>query len=432
MNNARPANGSMWLVLCAALCAASMWLYLYRVLIPHQVADAAAHGRPRGNLSDLYPRWIGARELLLHGRNPYSPEVTREIQSGYYGRPLDPSRPNDPKDQQGFAYPVYVVFGLAPTIGLPFEMVQMGFFWLLLLLTCAGIPVWLRILRWPTPLWTQFGLILLTLGSLAVMQGLKLRQLTLFVAVLVLAAMVLFVSDHLIAAGVLLALATIKPQLVGLLLLWLALWTSADWRRRYRWLASFLVTMAVLFGASEFWLPHWLSRFWQAVQDYRSYTGAASVLDVLIAPPLSRIVEFLSLAATAVVCWRERNQPANSEAFARVLCLVLAITVLVVPTYAPYNQVLLIPAVLLLAKERREFWRRSRIGSALFVIATFLVAWPWIWSIPIAALSFVLPPAVAQRFFTVPFWTAFLIPVGVAALMLVRSYRGSFSASRGA
>ena len=61
------------------------------------------------DLSDLYPRWLGARELLLHHRDPYSPEVTREIQIGYYGRPLDPSRPQDPRDQQGFAYPAYVV-----------------------------------------------------------------------------------------------------------------------------------------------------------------------------------------------------------------------------------------------------------------------------------------------------------------------------------
>src|SRR5512142_3099214 len=119
-------SGGLWLAL-AILCAAGTWMYVTRVLIPYQVADAAAHGRPRGNLSDLYPRWLGARELLLHGRDPYSAEVTREIQAGYYGRPLDPGRPGDPKDQQRFAYPVYVAFPLAPTVLLPFAWVQQGF-----------------------------------------------------------------------------------------------------------------------------------------------------------------------------------------------------------------------------------------------------------------------------------------------------------------
>lgn len=107
------------LALCLALIASSAtWFYVNRILVAPQVADAAAHAAPRGNFSDLYPQWLGARELLSRGRDPYSPEITREIQQGYYGRPLDPARTDDPKNQQRFAYPVYVVFLLAPTIGL--------------------------------------------------------------------------------------------------------------------------------------------------------------------------------------------------------------------------------------------------------------------------------------------------------------------------
>src|SRR6266850_7201033 len=169
----------IWLVLGSVLCAAGMWLYVQRVLITHQMADAAAHGRPRGTLSDLYPRWLGARELLLHGRDPYSAAVTREIQAGYYGRPLDSARPYDPKDQQGFAYPVYVAFYLAPTINLPFEVVRRTFLWVLLVLTVVSIPMWLGVLRWRLPLWAQASVALLTLGSMAVIQGLKLQQMTL-------------------------------------------------------------------------------------------------------------------------------------------------------------------------------------------------------------------------------------------------------------
>ena len=209
----------LWLALAAALCAAGMWTYVNRVLIPYQISDAATHGRPRGNLSDLYPRWVGAKELLLHGRDPYSAEVTCEIQAGYYGRPLDPSRPNDPRDQQGFAYPVYVVFFLAPTIGLPFAIVQRAFFWILVVLTAASTLLWLRVLRFSAPPWTQISLLALTLGSLGVVQGLKLQQMGLLVAGLMAIAIALLVTDHAVAAGVLLALASMKPQFVLLLLL---------------------------------------------------------------------------------------------------------------------------------------------------------------------------------------------------------------------
>ncbi|MGB8012163.1 MAG: glycosyltransferase family 87 protein [Terriglobales bacterium] len=415
------------LILAAVLCAAGMWLFAQRVLISYQIDDAAAHGRPRGNLSDLYPRWLGARELLLHGRDPYSGEVTREIQAGYYGRPLDPSRPGDPTDEQGFAYPLYVVFCLAPTIGLPFAVVQRCFFWILLLLTAASTLLWLRVLRWSVPPWARFSLVALTLGSVAAMQGLKLQQMSLLVAGLIAIAIALLVSDHAISAGVLLAFATIKPQLVVILLLWLTIWTMGNWRRRWRWMASFFLTMAILFAASEWYLPHWIPRFLHAVREYQRYTGAMSVLGRSIGPPWSRACELVAFLAMAGTCWKERRQPANSAAFALTLSLVLACTILLVPTYAPYNQVMLTPALLILIKERRQIWERSIANRILYAAVAGLIAWPWITSTVLAALSYVLPRQTVERAWAIPAWTVIQIPVGVAALMLIQYYQRTFT-----
>lgn len=428
--------------LLAVLCGVSMWTYADCVLIPYQKAFAFSHDRPRGNLSDLYPRWIGARELLLHGRDPYSAEVTREIQAGYYGRPLDPSRPYDPRDQAGFAYPVYVVFCLAPTIGLPFAIVQKGFFWVLVILTSASTLLWLRVLRWSAPTSTsastamKISLLALTLGSLGVVQGLKLQQMSLFVAGLIAIAITLLVADYAVAAGILLAMATIKPQLVGLLLLWLAIWTVADWRRRYRWAISFLATMAILMAASEWYLPHWIFHFGQAVREYRQYTGARSVLDNLVGPPWSWVLEVLALAALLVACYRERRADANTYAFAFTVSLTLAMTVLLVPITATYNQVLLIPALLLPLKERRAIWKSSAVIRALFLITAGLVFWPWVSGLVLAVLSFVLPLETVGRSWAIPSWTVTQIPVALAALMLVfyyqEYYQKTFTAPAGA
>jgi hypothetical protein len=66
---------------------------------------------------------LGAREALLHNRDPYSAAVTREIQLGFYGRQIDPNNPSDPKDQVAFAYPLYVIFLFWPTTALPFHTV---------------------------------------------------------------------------------------------------------------------------------------------------------------------------------------------------------------------------------------------------------------------------------------------------------------------
>jgi hypothetical protein len=427
MPQCRAFYGPLLLLLIAVLCATAMWTYSDRVLIPYQTVDALRHDHPRGNLSDLYPRWLGARELLLHGRDPYSPVVSREIQQGYYGRSLDPSRPGDPKDQQGFAYPVYVAFILAPTIHLPFAIVQKAFFYVLLGLTLFSIPLWLRALRWSAPWWVQAGFIIFTLGSLPVVQGLKLQQLTLLGAALIAIAVVLLVSDHTVAAGVVLAVATIKPQLVWLLLLWLMIWTCGDLRNRYRWAVSFLATMTVLVAASEWFLPHWIPRFWQALRDYESYTGGISVMHELIGAPWSTALEVLALALVVRIFWKENRQAANTRTFSAITALTLATTLILVPTYAPYNQVLLIPAILLLIHERRLIWQRGPADRVLFVIAAVLIFWPWVSSVALGGLSFLLPLETVQRGWAIPFWTALQIPLGVASLTLLHCYRGFFA-----
>jgi len=422
------ARGSFWLMIASALCLAGMWLYVQRVLVSYQVSDAASHGRPRGNLSDLYPRWLGARELLLHGRDPYSAEVTREVQAGYYGRPLDASRPADPKDQQAFAYPLYVVFYLAPTVRFPFDLVRQGFFWFLLVLTVCSIPIWLRVLDWRLVWSMQWVVIALTLGSLVVLQALKLQQMTLLVAALLAIAIALLMRDRGIEAGILLALATIKPQLICGLLLWLAIWTTGDWKHRYRWMISFLTTLIVLCVAAELYLPHWISRFWQAAHEYQAYTYAVPLLDKLIPMPLSRLAELGVGIGMVLSSWRYRRVVHSSSDFALMACLVLVLTLMIIPTYALYNQVLLIPSLLLIARDRRTLWDTNRVSRFLVAAVAVLLIWPYFSGTILAGLSFFMSREVVQKAWAVPGWTALTLPVAVAALMWLVAYRGTSAA----
>src|SRR5581483_11258682 len=286
------------LLVASVLFSCSMMYYIQRILVPYQLRESAASGRPRGNLSDLYPRWLGARELLLHHRDPYSADVTREIQIGYYSRPLDPSRPNDPKDQQAFAYPVYVVFLLAPTVTLPFLLVQKIFFWFFIGITAASVLLWMDALTWRVSLITKLLWITLTLSCFPAIQGIKLRQLTLLVAALLAAFAALLVRKHFVWAGILLAFATIKPQLAALPVVWLCIWVVGDWRTRQRALWSFAITIAVLVAAGEVLLPGWIGEFRSALGAYYHYTGGGnSVLDVALSPIFGRITSALLVAA---------------------------------------------------------------------------------------------------------------------------------------
>src|ERR1700733_9398215 len=84
------------------------------------------------------------------------------------------------------------------------------------------------------------SVVILALGNLAVMQGLKLDQMSLLVAGLIAIAFLFLTLDYQIAVGIVLALASMKPQLVVLLLVWLGIWMLGGARKRYRWAWSFL------------------------------------------------------------------------------------------------------------------------------------------------------------------------------------------------
>lgn len=416
------------LVICflaAALAAASMWFYVDRILVGYQAADAAAHDRPRGNLSDLYPRWLGARELLLHRRNPYSDEMALEIQKGYYGRALDPARPNDPKDRQGFAYPVYVVFLLASLIGFPFHDVQIFFHWLLLGFTAVSVWLWLRTLRWRLPLLAIASVAVLTLGSVPAVQGVKLQQLSLLVAALVAASAACVASGFLFCGGVLLALATIKPQLAWPLVAWMLLWAMSDWRARRRLVFGFGLTMAVLLGAAEIILPGWWRMFANAIGEYHRYTQNQSVLDMLVPwGPSGKILAVLGALACAWFLWKLRGERADEAEFGSATALVMALTVLVVPMYAPYNQVLLLPAILALARRWAFFISRSRGVRFLYVAGGFALSWQWIASVGLSGTYLFVSPSAALSGWKWPFLATFAMPVLIFALILLEVQAG--------
>ena len=393
-----------------------MWFYVNHILVPYQRADAATHARPRGNLSDLYPRWLGTRELLLHQRNPYSREVTCEIQVGYYGRELDATRPEDPRDQQGFAYPLYVCFLLAPTIELPFERVRAVFGWLLVVLAGVSVPLWLRMIGWRPQTSVLLTLMLLTLGSFPVVQGFKLQQLTLVVAALVAAAGALLVSGHLLAAGVVLGLATIKPQLVLPLAICLVLWAASAWRIRQGFVWSFGATMVLLFAAAEVVLRGWFADFLIAAREYRSYAGGASMLDVLLSPFWGRVTTLLLIGAVSLTCWRFRTKEQASFEFAVMIALVLAVTVIIIPMFAPYNYVLALPAVLLLAKHWRQLWTGGVLPRLGLILAVAILLWQWIASLGLTLASLVVPAATVQKVWWLPLYTSAKIPLPLACL----------------
>jgi len=410
------------LSVAALLLAFGMIYYYNSVLIPLRQRQFQVAGTAPGNWSDLYPRWLGARELLWHGRSPYSPEVTQEIQRGFYGRPIDRSNRNDPTDPQAFAYPVYVVFLLAPFLPFSFDSVRIVFTGVMLLLTAGSLLLWMRALRLRLRPWAALLALVATMSSYAVVDGLHLEQITLLVAALMAGSMAALVAGRLAMAGVLLALATVKPQLGILVVAFLLLWTLGEWRTR-KWFAfGFGSAMAALLIGSELVLPGWF-RFWrQAAQAYIRYQRP-SLLGSLLGQPTAMVAATVAVFACGTLFWRFRKEPAGSGQFNFALITALVLTALVLPNAggAHYNQVLLIPACLWLVTSGWALAKERGLARLMWMIAVNALAWEWILALPVSFAALVLRHSFqreATLSVTGPEFLIFVFPLALALFVL--------------
>ena len=403
----------------ALVASAMMWFYARWIEIPEQKINSEVSGRPRGNLSDLYPRWLGARELLIHGRDPYSPEVTREIQRGYYGREIDPARPNDPKDQVGFAYPIYVVFLLAPTVRMNFDVVRLLAFWFLTVLAVASVPLWEISLGRRFCVWRTVIAALLLLGSYPFIEAVALDQPLLFVAAFLAASFLARQQGWLVLSGVLLAITTIKPQVAFLPLMLMVMWVSGSWRARQRWLWGFVATMLTLLAASEYVLRGWLFRFYYAVKAYQSYMSGTSFLDRLVTPRGSFAAWLLIVMIVVWTGWRVRRLAPDTFAARRALCVTLVAVVCTSPNLALYNQVLLLPGALLWF-EYRKSWRASGIsGRTLNRLLVALLAWPWIACGILITAKVLHHDQFVQKMWQLPHYVTLSLPIVLLTLLVI-------------
>lgn len=400
------------------LFAGSMLFYVQGILVPYQERDAQLHNRPRGNLSDLYPQWLAVRELLLNGRDPYSAEVTREIQTGFYGRPIDPALPDDPKDEQRFAYPVYVAFLLAPTIHLTFDVVQTMFLWLLVALTAVSALLWLDFLKWRPSVAGVLLALLLILGSFSVIQGAKLQQLSLLEGFLIALSAALLAREYLFSSGAVMALAMIKPQLAIPVAGWLFIWTISDWRKRRGWVLGFGLMMVLLLAASEWLMPGWMTRFLDTAAAYRVYAASSGVLDTLFSPIGGRLLSVVLVVIVIALGLWFRRVPSSQVEFHRMTALVLASTLVILPMIVPYNHVLLLPSLFLLAREWSALSSRRLLSRALSIATAALIVLPWLVTTALTLFSAIAPAEQVERARALPLIPSLFMPVAVFALQL--------------
>jgi hypothetical protein len=373
-----------WLLL-SLLVSGITGLYMSRILEPWNDYIGAPPGGLKAQMWDLYPRWVGARELLLHGLNPYGPEVSHEIQTAFYGHIITQDyRDKTHKiiDEQRFAYPVYVIFLMAPFIYVDFNEVLRWAPVALALLAALCVPLCLDILRWRLPRTAVAAITLFTVSSPQIVQGMHHQQLAVCVGLSLVAGAWCTCRGNLASAGALLACSTIKPQMAFFPLCFFLVWVAGDWSKRWRLLAGFLVALAILMGAGELILPGWIGYFLQGAAAYRKYFPTTSLLRMALGDTPGEILGGVIVLGLLVLAWRSRKEAADSPQFATIYAAFLIATILAFPLFTPFNQVILILPTMIVLRDWKTLPRFSR------VIFTVFVSWPWI----ISTLLLLFPP----------------------------------------
>jgi len=353
----------------AGVAALIMVVY---VLLAYGAYSTFTSRIPSGN--DFFPRWYGTRALILEGRDPYSYQVTSEIQRAMYGRLA-----RQDEDQVAFAYPLYVSFFVLPFALLPYPVAQACWLSALILVALAALMLMLRTLDWHPSAAGLLGLGLWVVLFYPTARSLVLGQLS--IVVLALVALVLWAMHrgNPYVAGCSLALSTVKPQMIFLIVPFLLLWAWAEGRRRT--VFSFLLTMAVLLMVTSVILPTWIPSFLSGLASYESYTSiyreGLSPLGVLISYLLpasitATITALVSAGLVAYILYAWVNSLRRARIRCRVLLLTLIVTLLLPAQTGTTNQVLLLAPIL--------YWlaRPGIAGAAKGAVGTLLVVGPWL------------------------------------------------------
>jgi Glycosyltransferase family 87 len=430
----RNLSRSACLTLAMAVVGAASMAYYHIGLFMPRVRYVAAEFHLAGEYSfgnDFYPIWLTSRRWIHQHLDPYSPALTREIQVGLFGRPLDPQHiPTDPPSEyRTFAYPAFTDLLFWPISVVPFHILRVAWCAVQLILLAATVVFWTRTLAWEL---SGIGLIivgLLTICNYQELEGLYAGQLGLFVGFLLAASLLALMRGRPYIAGMCMALATIKPQMVLLVILYLIFWSVSDWRNRKGFSVAFFATMSALIVASLVVWPHWIQSWVSTIRGYPQYWMpplASKILGDTLGSRIGGAVILALLIIAVAIAWRGRRATAGSYEFWLTFSSLVALTTItLVPGQSVCDHIIIIPAIYLLAscKQLRDEIKLFRV---FFTICIGVVLWQWLAAIFVIVVRPFLTWDVfySVAVFSLPLRTTAILPFVVIALLAL-AYRAA-------
>lgn len=365
------------------------WLFFLALVLAVAVMFWAnysfAVNNPGGN--DFLVYYHGTRALLFEGLSPYSEVVAERIQNQAYGRLA-----KDGENNLGFVYPLFSLLLFAPFSFLG-EFPLDRAFWMTAMEICLLIITYLsmRIVGWKPKYWLLTGYYLFSILWYHAVRGLINGNAVVFVTLFVVISLFNIKKENYRLAGVTLALAVIKPNVVVLLVLFVIYWSLS--RRNWQVVTWFLGSIIILTAGGMLVLPGWIIQNLQEIARFPSYNPSLTLGGVLgewlpgIRNQIKVALAFLAGGALLYEWYLSRKK--SFHHFLWVCCLTLVLGQWIgVPT-DPGNFIILFPALTLVIAISDQRWKEK---GGLIAAAVLIFLFVSLWTIFLLTLEYSYQP----------------------------------------
>jgi hypothetical protein len=356
-----------------------------------------ARQNPGGN--DFLVHWVGTRSFLVDGLSPYSDQTALRIQTLAYGRPALAG-----EHQLRVAYPLYSVILFFPfalfsdfTVARAVWMTTLEVGLILLAILTIQLAGWkpnlfmlvifiLFSLLWYNavrPVINGNAVILVSLGIVGAMLAIRNK------------------ADEL--AGILLALTTIKPQVVLVFLIFIVFWFT--YNRRWRLIAWLIGTTLILAAIAWFLIPDWILQNIREIIMYPGYNPPGTP-GVALATWFPAMGQRLGLGLTAIIMvvlafeWIV-GRAADFRGFLWIACLTLVGSQWIGIQTDPGNFIVCFPTIALVFALIDERYR-SRGWVLVILIMLLIGAGLWVLFVETIDYSLGQPQQNPIMFFPLP------------------------------
>lgn len=364
MRTSRPDLLNLGLtILAAALVGGLVWLNL-------QIVENTSE------LTNFMPQWMGTRFAFLERGDPYSEPFRETVQEAVFGRQaLSWENPHD------FLYPYYSILLFLPAAFIDNFPLAMAI-WMTVLMAASVALAFasLSLTRWQPPRAVFGAFIAFSIFNYYSIRAILTGNLALIVALVIAWAFLAIQRERDILAGILLALSTVKPQMVILLLPFVVLWAVS--RQRTRILSGLGITLVALFIGSRFLQPGWFAENLTQMVDFMRYTSPSSFGHALsqgwgVGGTVLRWLMTVGLGILVLVEWW-RALGKDVRWFLWTSALTLTVTLLIgIPT-STSNYVMLVPALTLVFSIWEQRWKEGGQRIVLVVMVGLLGGLWWL------------------------------------------------------